>query len=279
MAAAPHVRGEVRIRFATTICGGITPAWAGRRNGVVAAIWRIRDHPRVRGEKSLLAFSTAFEAGSPPRARGEGTPRHFQTPAAGITPACAGRRLRRIKLHRFHEDHPRVRGEKAASDGKSCISEGSPPRARGEGFAYIEKTSATGITPACAGRSLKQFVALFQHGDHPRVRGEKRLRLFFHALEIGSPPRARGEAGADRAESHPERITPACAERRVIVSSYMPPAWDHPRVRGEKLTFHFLTIGVLGSPPRARGEDRTPMAHRSQTRITPACAGRRYHSE
>ena len=132
MAAAPHVRGEVRIRFATTICGGITPAWAGRRNGVVAAIWRIRDHPRVRGEKSLLAFSTAFEAGSPPRARGEGSSSVHTCRPPGITPACAGRSIYDPIRICTRWDHPRVRGEKPFRFFSSWRNVGSPPRARGE---------------------------------------------------------------------------------------------------------------------------------------------------
>ena len=114
MASAPHVRGEVRIRFAATICGGITPACAGRSARRRKHDLRNEDHPRVRGEKLHYRPQYILRAGSPPRARGEAHIRPVQQCGGGITPACAGRSEITQITDTYDEDHPRVRGEKAA---------------------------------------------------------------------------------------------------------------------------------------------------------------------
>ena len=49
---------------------GITPACAGIRNSPQLAHQIQKDHPRVRGDKRMLASMIACEKGSPPRARG-----------------------------------------------------------------------------------------------------------------------------------------------------------------------------------------------------------------
>ena len=194
MAAAPHVRGEVRIRFATTICGGITPACAGR-----SPYWPFQqrlkpDHPRVRGEKGHRQFIHAARLGSPPRARGEVYMILFAFALDGITPACAGRSHSVFLPYSVSWDHPRVRGEKVISTPAPPRVAGSPPRARGEAEVKNLLANALRITPACAGRSVHQLIRLAFAKDHPRVRGEKLSSTSLTALAGGSPPRARGEA-------------------------------------------------------------------------------------
>ena len=64
------------------------------------------------GEKSTAIMPAIPSLGSPPRVRGEGVARDEQRLEIGITPACAGRRLRLPDLSGFIQDHPRVCGEK-----------------------------------------------------------------------------------------------------------------------------------------------------------------------
>ena len=52
----------------------------------------------------------------------------------------------------------------------------------------------TGITPACAGKSLVFFVSSFIEEDHPRMRGEKFKAFRSEVRDWGSPPHARGKA-------------------------------------------------------------------------------------
>ena len=54
---------------------------------------------------------------------------------------------------------------------------GSPPRAR-EGLLNLLNLSVhTGITPACAGRTLARVIYISHAQDHPRVRGKDSSRL------------------------------------------------------------------------------------------------------
>ena len=54
------------------------------------------------------------------------------------------------------------------------------------------------------------------------------------------------------------------------------PAWDHPRVCGEKPIRWTASAARRGSPPRVRGEAVLEAGHVPGARITPACAGRRH---
>ena len=50
---------------------------------------------------------------------------------------------------------------------------GSPPRVRGKVDDPETGDLIHRITPACAGKSLKQIYKIRHNGDHPRVCGEK----------------------------------------------------------------------------------------------------------
>ena len=186
------MRGEVRQTPREAVLRRITPACAGRRScsSQSPAAWE--DHPRVcreklsfsviivyhsgspprvRGEVSKISLNScaiwitpacagrrtfmvtrSLRSGSPPRARGEGAGRRPGRVLEGITPACAGRRyLGSLGKGRL-TDHPRVRGEKGWTALSLRKSEGSPPRARGEGVCARLDVQGGGITPACAGR-------------------------------------------------------------------------------------------------------------------------------
>ena len=53
-------------------------------------------------------------------------------------------------------DHPRLRGEQGLSPASVCNATGSPPLARGTVFLRFENLIVDGITPACAGNSLRE---------------------------------------------------------------------------------------------------------------------------
>ena len=56
-----------------------------------------KDHPRVCGEKLYLLAERAGNEGSPPRVRGKDRLEELDARLAGITPACAGKRLKKSK--------------------------------------------------------------------------------------------------------------------------------------------------------------------------------------
>ena len=88
----PRMRGKDfhvgdGLRFA-----GITPAYAGKRGGFHRQLSRVKDHPRVCGEKNGENGLTFHQMGSPPRMRGKVSVKFSMMISPGITPAYAGKR-------------------------------------------------------------------------------------------------------------------------------------------------------------------------------------------
>ena len=54
-----------------------------------------RDHPRVGGEKQNMLMQMGYNTGSPPRGRGKDETLEVVPQDSGITPAWAGKRLKR----------------------------------------------------------------------------------------------------------------------------------------------------------------------------------------
>ena len=157
------------------------------------------------------------------------------------------------------------------------FSRGSPPRMRGKGSGTLPHYDHQGITPACAGKSLKLSSRTTGRRDHPRVCGEKRVQLGHVLAALGSPPRVRGKAVHHKHRHSPGRITPARAGK----SSRTPPALrggkDHPRVCGEKRLVQWGRTTILGSPPHVRGKVHSQDCVLLRQGITPAYAGKSVH--
>ena len=109
---------------------------------------------------------------------------------------------------------PRVCGEKRLCAPPIASAVGSPPRMRGKDFWHYADNYATGITPAYAGkrRCKAAFCAWFW--DHPRMCGEKYLRIAVFVLLLGSPPHVRGKASFFGCSRPGDGITPAYAGKR-----------------------------------------------------------------
>ena len=135
---------------------GITPAWAGKRSSLDGKMFKIWDHPRVGGEKSISCWKRSMPVGSPPRGRGKVAYIGNKNGLDGITPAWAGKRSPAGRHGPHDWDHPRVGGEKGFALPLRRAGGGSPPRGRGKGIFAILALSATGITPAWAGKRLKR---------------------------------------------------------------------------------------------------------------------------
>ena len=91
----PRGRGKVNLGPQLGAGDRITPAWAGKRatprkNGCPGG-----DHPRVGGEKWYHIILRRIRRGSPPRGRGKAHDHLVGTNKMGITPAWAGKRLKR----------------------------------------------------------------------------------------------------------------------------------------------------------------------------------------
>ena len=156
---------------------GITPACAGKSEVVSVLLVGLLDHPRACGEKVMLSCRRLFAIGSPPRVQGKGWVGTLVRGEVGITPACAGKSMKRYPLPCFAKDHPRVRGEKAVVKPQCQSRTGSPPRVRGKAPMVPAPPTCLGITPACAGKRASPPPHSTPPGDHPRVRGEKKLPI------------------------------------------------------------------------------------------------------
>ena len=152
---------------------------------------------------------------------------------------------------------------------------GSPPRVRGKELGFSIFLYNIGITPACAGKSLRQAPQHHRPWDHPRVRGEKQETYCKAPLARGSPPRARGKVHTLAQSIGLPGITPACAGKRVFPPGCLCSPRDHPRVRGEKHLSGSVYKANGGSPPRARGKAEGNCISNFRYGITPACAGKR----
>ena len=155
--------------------------------------------------------------------------------SARITPAYAGKRNGQSPTMLLRRDHPRVCGEKCSDHIDKGMIEGSPPRMRGKVLCICPLFCVLGITPAYAGKRAEQAHSMSCSEDHPRVCGEKSGSCFFLSIVLGSPPRMRGKASITEIDTSKARITPAYAGKSRPDFPDLRPAWDHPRVCGEKM--------------------------------------------
>ena len=91
------MRGKVSAERARRNNTGITPAYAGKSCILPSMALLVKDHPRVCGEKWRWPTSCRTAEGSPPRMRGKAKIRRGCLQKHRITPAYAGKRLKRSR--------------------------------------------------------------------------------------------------------------------------------------------------------------------------------------
>ena len=109
---------------------GITPAWAGKRFPFSSFPHTYWDHPRVGGEKLHSSQFRPECRGSPPRGRGKVILHPIHCPHGRITPAWAGKRLKRSHRSGIFISGPipfhSVLHRPAGSGGSRAGRDGSP---------------------------------------------------------------------------------------------------------------------------------------------------------
>ena len=171
--------------------------------------------------------------------------------------------------------HPRVRGERIASESATSPVPGSSPRARGahvgrwdpvhraaahprvRGEHRMFRLSGRGarrFIPACAGNALPGQFPSGSRGSSPRARG---TLIGLRPSSLAVHPRVRGE-----------RYPPYCR---------IPSCGSSPRVRG---TRRHMTFGHFAGTvhPRVCGEHVCHAAVKPIWRFIPACAGNAGHN-
>ena len=154
----PHLRGKQFRKNKIGIQRRITPAPAGKTTRVFACISVYGDHPRTCGENSMRSRAKSTPPGSPPHLRGKPLLSLLFSSILRITPAPAGKTKQWI-LHRLkHRDHPRTCGENLHGEIVEIVAQGSPPHLRGKLSKKLKNQTRKGITPAPAGKTLKNDV-------------------------------------------------------------------------------------------------------------------------
>ena len=151
---------------------------------------------------------------------------------------------------------------------------GSPPRMRGKRRRYDSTGGKRRITPAHAGKTLRDAAATGAGADHPRACGENIIVFGCNDRPTGSPPRMRGKRFLASLSMSYLRITPAHAGKTSADTGCATRAADHPRACGENYSVSIFCCFCSGSPPRMRGKPGLALQLCIARRITPAHAGK-----
>ena len=189
------MRGKLKLLLLLKLFRRITPACAGKTGYAGKLSEEREDHPRVCGENVGAMPKVPINSGSPPRVRGK---LKFS-----------------FAVEVWQQDHPRVCGENIFASLKLVINLGSPPRVRGKLSITAPATVKPRITPACAGKTIKETFWINSIEDHPRVCGENCPQNKNQTAKEGSPPRVRGKHGNPDKAVFLARITPACAGKTI----------------------------------------------------------------
>ena len=208
------MRGKVTVQGDAMDHSGITPAYAGKSEADVQFLFH--------------------SLGSPPPMRGKVPQFYFSQTVYRITPAYAGKRVKKSAMQSAGQDHPRLCGEKVAKCSPEDTFDGSPPPMRGKGSLKNPVTLEKRITPAYAGKSDELDLLKYACKDHPRLCGEKVELLQSRRRYAGSPPPMRGKATKRFIRLTTSGITPAYA--------------------GKSAFFQIGYINLEGSPPPMRGK-------------------------
>ena len=211
-----HVQ-EKHFEDAVKICiRRITPACAGKTTSILNQSQKLEDHSRVCRKNSVPCANDETPSGSPPRVREKLYYTGHAPNPFGITPACAGKTNAVPLVLSVSWDHPRVCGKNSRISARSLDSPGSPPRVREKRLHDCKGLAFSGITPACAGKTLISKCCEIIIRDHPRVCGKNFCSIETNQMTSGSPPRVREKLHQEYNQTNTPGITPACAGKTSV---------------------------------------------------------------
>ena len=253
MGSSPHTRGAPAFVTAYGRRERIIPAYAGSTWKASFDPMRRRDHPRIRGEHSIVSGAICTMSGSSPHTRGARSESQFRRENGRIIPAYAGSTFALSNMSRWDQDHPRIRGEHARVANRMSPVLGSSPHTRGARFLSGVGGVRGGIIPAYAGSTCSEGSPVWRMRDHPRIRGEHVTSYPEWTSTTGSSPHTRGAHGQLRLRPCGVGIIPAYAGSTSAVSI----------AKGE----------AGGSSPHTRGAPLPHYRGARRIRIIPAYAG------
>ena len=153
--------------------------------------------------------------GSHPRVREKHERYLTNRDLSGITPASAGKTTIHGSILIIFQYHPRVCGKNCLAPPLELSRIGSHPRKREKPFRCSIPYGATGITPACAGKTYHKLLWYEQDQDHSRVCGKNKVAETTTERSLGSLPRVREKQYRHDGQRPGHRITPACAGKTL----------------------------------------------------------------
>ena len=135
---------------------------------------RVRDHPRLCGEKHMVPKRSTPIWGSPPPMRGKAQSRPVICTLFRITPAYAGKSRKPVHRRKPVQDHPRLCGGKSLEGADEQEGKKDHPRLCGEKHSiYSLFKPYLGSPPPMRGKANRRERKLTLLEDHPRLCGEK----------------------------------------------------------------------------------------------------------
>ena len=174
--SSPHTRGAHCCRWQSATALRIIPAYAGSTDAGVEMLGGAQDHPRIRGEHGVFSGRARRRAGSSPHTRGARGRARVYPISSRIIPAYAGSTGDDPPQKWAGGDHPRIRGEHDTPLTNVTPFTGSSPHTRGAPVIVAAPGGFIGIIPAYAGSTRPSPATTGAGPDHPRIRGEHRVR-------------------------------------------------------------------------------------------------------
>ena len=170
--SSPRVRGKLAAALTSGAALRLIPACAGKTRFRGSLPYSSGAHPRVCGENNTHLGSAPGWVGSSPRVRGKPVGGLITACGGGLIPACAGKTDPIGIVIHWWGAHPRVCGENTDAQAVAQAKTGSSPRVRGKPSTTYQRMCATGLIPACAGKTVSLRREEGSLRAHPRVCGE-----------------------------------------------------------------------------------------------------------
>ena len=159
LGSSPLTRGK--LPEAHRLLGGkrLIPAHAGKTRATRRTRYRMRAHPRSRGENPSAAAAPASTCGSSPLTRGKRQRWNGPRGGIGLIPAHAGKTFWRACSRRPVGAHPRSRGENVLAGLQQASGGGSSPLTRGKRYHAHGSSDGARLIPAHAGKTAGSGIA------------------------------------------------------------------------------------------------------------------------
>ena len=138
-----------------------------------------------------------------------------------------------MKRTKGKQEHPRIRGENRCLSLGFCRIGGTSPHTRGKQSSWPSIMGLMRNIPAYAGKTMPMIFIFPFFSEHPRIRGENRIKGFFEPFGGGTSPHTRGKPFGESLPFRLHRNIPAYAGKTSGFWSIIRCFPEHPRIRGE----------------------------------------------